>query len=125
VYLTYCDLFCGSNARVRNRKVIHSIILKHWAQFGTIIHEHYLEKTVIVLKTLLKDHVFEFERTARKMFLDLLAKSLPVPPAITASSKHDAMAEGLTNTEHERHRDNLKSLAPHVSYSMFSATHIL
>jgi hypothetical protein len=39
VYLTYRDLFCGSKARVRNRKIIRSIILKHWGQSGNNVHE--------------------------------------------------------------------------------------
>jgi hypothetical protein len=39
VYSTYRDLFCGSKARVRNRKIIRSIILKHWGQSGNNVHE--------------------------------------------------------------------------------------
>ncbi|KAH6613074.1 hypothetical protein C7974DRAFT_405121 [Boeremia exigua] len=116
IYLTYRDTFCGSKARVRDRKVIRNIVLKHWAQSGTPPDEQHLDKTISVLKTLLKDRVFEFERRARKAFPDLFAKSPQSPHAVARSSINGVTSNESKNTDHRRCKDNITSLDPQVSY---------
>lgn len=109
MYLTYRDLFCGSKARVRNRKVIRSIVVKHLGQSGTVVHKQHLEKTIDILKTLLEDRLFEFERAARKIFPDLFAKSPRVPYTITSSSEQDAIAARETKIKRNSTETALKA----------------
>ena len=116
VYLTYRDTFCGSKARVRDRKVIRSIVLKHWAQSGTSLDEQHLGTTITVLKALLKNRVFEFERQAREAFPDLFAKPPPFPHAIARSSNHNAKFKHSTNTDRKGCGDNIISPVLDVSY---------
>jgi hypothetical protein len=120
VYLTYRDLFCGSKARVRNRKIIRKIVLKHSSQSGNDVHEQHLGRTINILNTLLKDRVFEFERTARRTFPDLFAKSLPVPHTVTSSTEQDIMAERPTKTK-QWHKDKREGLARYPSNGMLPA----
>jgi hypothetical protein len=55
----YRDTFYGSKARVRDRKVIRSIVLKHWAQSVITPEEQHPTKIIFVLKALLEHRVFE------------------------------------------------------------------
>lgn len=124
VYLTYRDLFCGSKARVRNRKIIRSIVLKHLGQSGNGVHEQHLERTINILKTLLKDRVFEFERTARRFFPDLFAKSPPVPHTVTSSTEQNTMAERPTETK-QWHKDKREGLARYLWNGMLLAIFVM
>lgn len=76
-YVMYRDTFYSSKARVRDRKVIRSIVLKHWAQSVITPEEQHPTKIIFVLKALLEDRVFELWKQARKEFLDLFAKLPP------------------------------------------------
>lgn len=124
MYLTYRGLFCGSKARVRNREVIRSIVLKHLCQSGNDVHKQHLERTISILKTLLKDRVFEFERTARRTFPDLFAKTPPVPHTVTSSTEQDTMAERPTKTK-KRHEDKREGLARYPSNGMLPAIPVM
>jgi hypothetical protein len=109
---------------VRNRKVIRSIVLKHLGQSGNDVHEQHLERTINILKTLLKDGVFEFERTARRTFPDIFAKSPPVPHTVTFSTEQNTIAKRPTKTKHWR-KDKLEGLAHYPSNGKLPAIPVM
>lgn len=124
-YLTYRDTFCGSKARVRNRKVIRSIVLKHWAQSGVTPDEQHLTKTISALKALLKDRVFELEKLARKEFPDLFAKSPADSHPIARLSKDDVKAKESAELDCKNRRDNPGCPDPPTSDSTLFASYML
>jgi hypothetical protein len=105
---------------VRNRKIIRSIVLKHLGQSGNDVHEQHLERTINILEMLLKDRVLEFERTARRTFPDLFAKSPPVPHIVASSTEQNTMAERPTETK-QWHKDKREGLARYLWNGMLPA----
>lgn len=105
---------------MRNRKVIRSIVLKHLGQSGNDVHAQHLQRTIDILKSLLKGRVFEFERTARSTFPDLFAKSPPVSHTVTSLTEQNTMAKRPTKTK-QWHKDKPEESVHHPSNGMLPA----
>lgn len=106
VFSTYRDVFKGDNARVRKRKAIRNIVLKHWSSRQNATNKSEINKVIPVLKALLADRVFESEELARREFPKLLLESYiirdRVANAVTKISEEtEAGSEMPTKIEQE------------------------
>ena len=82
VYVAYRKLFSGTNALVRKKKAILKI-LQTSPTFKPFAGQHLESRTISILKSLLKDHVFELEEAAKREFPELWSKTSPDSKALT------------------------------------------
>jgi hypothetical protein len=110
---------------VRKSKAIRGIVLKHWAISGTDdVDDSYLEKTIPVIKTLLRECVFESEERAKKEFPELFAESPQIKYADNSSRRSNTSPKRSTDNKHTERNDSIRKLGQDISSGTFFANPI-
>lgn len=88
VFLEYRELFTGKN--VRKKKAIRKILLKNLPEPEVSAGDAHINNIVSILKSLLKDGVFQSEEMASKQFPDLITGPPSERPTGNISKKRKA-----------------------------------
>jgi hypothetical protein len=94
VFLMYRKLFENSN--VRKEKIIRKILLHHSPEL-TASGDTHIDKIVSILKSLLKDRVFQSEEQASKHFPELFTKPPSERPTRNIAKKRKASPKRSIN----------------------------